>query len=591
MSGIAGTVRFDGVECDRNLLKRQLALLAGNRRVDESQSTAHEWAYGAVAIGATGLSSNDRHALPAAELLTSASDNAHVLAIDGELAVGQGTATAPSDLPFARASDGERLLGRLAQQGVHAFARTTGSFAFAWFERRTRRVWLVRDPMGLRPLYYHRNDRRLVFASDIRAILADPDTPRHANHVALQRIMLFGCSPDPYTAFEGIHRVAPAHALRVEPDGRCIPAAYWSVDDLPLSDEVGLLALLQARATLGSDDTSRPSVIADGSAGAELLRAVAGDDVRDTPESDAPWRPTSIEQLVSIFEEPTGDASSPALHAAVQVASDGGASGVLSALGSDELFGLQSSSRWRRYLTAARTHGEAFARAIGRSPEHQARSFSTSVRAPRTPDVRPLIVEAADGWGLIADETVSRAWLDLRAFGSLAEPFELLLNRWTGRSMRQQRALLALHTTLSAGKVIEMGRLARWGNIRIGTPFLTPEVIARALRANDDVRWGQLRYGKTSMPTALGGTRSVAATKSRDVEGAVVIRLRGDEVRELLLGWRTLQRGVVDVRRVEDRLRGLRRGDSAAASQLFRMAALEQWFRLFIDAPAAEVAA
>jgi asparagine synthase (glutamine-hydrolysing) len=105
-------------------------------------------------------------------------------------------------------------------------------FAFALYEAAAERLWLVRDPFGVKPLYYHCNRNRLVFSSEIRPLLLDPDTPRRPNHAALRQHALFGYAPDPDTAFADILRVPPASAMRVEADGRVAVEPYWQVEDL-----------------------------------------------------------------------------------------------------------------------------------------------------------------------------------------------------------------------------------------------------------------------------------------------------------------------------------------------------------------------
>ena len=96
--------------------------------------------------------------------------------------------------------------------------RFIGMFAIAIWDVQTQDLWLIRDRIGIKPLYYSLHHGRLTFASETKALLADPDQPREVNREAMADYLAFICSPGPDTLFKGIKKLAPGCLLRV--DGR-----------------------------------------------------------------------------------------------------------------------------------------------------------------------------------------------------------------------------------------------------------------------------------------------------------------------------------------------------------------------------------
>jgi asparagine synthase (glutamine-hydrolysing) len=117
-------------------------------------------------------------------------------------------------------------------------------FAFSIFDTRRNRLFLARDRLGIKPLYYHRGPTCFAFASEPKALLACPDIPRVLNLQAIQDYLVLGYTPSPATFFRQVHKLPPAHFLlqdlsprpgfpnhepRVEP--------YWDVSFQPGKDE------------------------------------------------------------------------------------------------------------------------------------------------------------------------------------------------------------------------------------------------------------------------------------------------------------------------------------------------------------------
>jgi asparagine synthase (glutamine-hydrolysing) len=105
--------------------------------------------------------------------------------------------------------------------------RIDGMYAFAVWDDRRRRLVLGRDRFGKKPLYYWSDGRRLVFGSEIKALLAHPDVPRRLDPRAIPAYLTFGYVPTPATFYDGVSSVPPGHVLTLDGDGLRVER-YWS---------------------------------------------------------------------------------------------------------------------------------------------------------------------------------------------------------------------------------------------------------------------------------------------------------------------------------------------------------------------------
>jgi asparagine synthase (glutamine-hydrolysing) len=136
---------------------------------------------------------------------------------------------------FRSHSDTEVMLAAFEAWGVReATTRFNGMFAFALWDRQTRALWLGRDRMGKKPLYYgFARDGALVFGSELKALAAYPGLERNISRDALALYLQYGYVPGPYSIFEGIYKAPPASLLRFD-DGVAEPESirYWSMLDV-----------------------------------------------------------------------------------------------------------------------------------------------------------------------------------------------------------------------------------------------------------------------------------------------------------------------------------------------------------------------
>ncbi|WP_054694507.1 asparagine synthase (glutamine-hydrolyzing) [Geotalea toluenoxydans] len=130
---------------------------------------------------------------------------------------------------FRTATDTEVLVHLYEEYGSDALSMVNGQFAFAIWDTRKKELFLARDRVGIRPLFYTRNDNRLVFASEIKAIFQDPAIKRELDLQALKQIFTFWTTVGDRTAFKDVHELRPGHFM-VFRDGKIVEEkAYWSL--------------------------------------------------------------------------------------------------------------------------------------------------------------------------------------------------------------------------------------------------------------------------------------------------------------------------------------------------------------------------
>jgi asparagine synthase (glutamine-hydrolysing) len=127
------------------------------------------------------------------------------------------------------ASDTEMILHAYEQWGEDCLSRFNGQFAFAIWDTRRKQLFMARDRLGVRPLFYTVQDGRLVFGSEIKAMLAVPGLRAEADPVALDQIFTFWSTLSPRTFFKGIVDLPPGHCLTAR-DGQVRIRPYWSLD-------------------------------------------------------------------------------------------------------------------------------------------------------------------------------------------------------------------------------------------------------------------------------------------------------------------------------------------------------------------------
>lgn len=136
---------------------------------------------------------------------------------------------------FRSRCDSEVIIHAYEEWGTECLQHFNGMFAFAIFDSQRQRVFIARDRLGVKPVYYWSDGVSFVFGSELKSLLAWPETPRQLNTRALQAYLIYEYVPEPESIFAGIHKLPAGHYLEVRADGsdrgcRTVdwqPERYW----------------------------------------------------------------------------------------------------------------------------------------------------------------------------------------------------------------------------------------------------------------------------------------------------------------------------------------------------------------------------
>lgn len=225
MCGIGGELRLDARKADQALLERMLEKLA--RRGPDHQGA---WYDGALSLGHRRLAVID---------LSERSQQPMCDAALGLTLVFNGAIYNYRELrqylqgrghSFNSAGDTEVILKAYAEWGAACVEHLIGMFAFALWDQRQQTLFLARDRLGIKPLYYSRTATAFRFASNTQALLQADDVDTRLDPIGLHhQLTLHGVIPAPRTILQGIRKLAPATSLTIDAQGNERLHTYWQL--------------------------------------------------------------------------------------------------------------------------------------------------------------------------------------------------------------------------------------------------------------------------------------------------------------------------------------------------------------------------
>ncbi|MDQ6717719.1 MAG: asparagine synthase (glutamine-hydrolyzing), partial [Gemmatimonadota bacterium] len=417
---------------------------------------------------------------------------------------------------FRSASDTEVLLESFRLWGEDCCERINGMFAFAIYDTERRRLFLARDRAGEKPLFYYERDGRLIFASELKAIMADPAVPRRMNAEALDHYVAYGYVPGSLCLLDGVKKLPAGHCLSYEIDSSDIRVRpYWTlpesysgspdVDPDNLVDEleslfadsvrrqlvadvpVGLLlsggldsslvvgmAARVAKGSLRTFNISFPGhgVYDEGPYAREVAKHFKTDHTELVAE---PATVSLLPELARQYDEPVGDSSMVPTYlvsrlvrekCTVALAGDGG----------DELFAgylhysrIQTQLRWRKMMP----------RIAELAAGHAAGLLPTGVRG-RT-YLRSLVRPVGDAWvdATLHFDAATRRGLSplLRAPAWESPEARRLSSGAGGNSLVQKMTRADFRTYLPDDILAKVDRASMLASLEVRAPFLDRHVI------------------------------------------------------------------------------------------------------------------
>ena len=225
MCGIYGLFRFDQQPIEQVLLKR-MAQLQQHRGPDDE---------GFLVDGNVGFAFRRLAILdlsPAGHQPMASADSTCWLVFNGEIYNHNELRRELEQYGhhFRSRTDTEVILAAYAQWGVDCLSRFNGMWGFALWDSRKQQLFCARDRLGIKPFYYHQDASRLIFASEIKALFADPQTPRQPNEQAVYTYLVFqDVQFGEETFFANIKQLPAAHYMLVDAQGIRFQR-YWQLD-------------------------------------------------------------------------------------------------------------------------------------------------------------------------------------------------------------------------------------------------------------------------------------------------------------------------------------------------------------------------
>lgn len=133
---------------------------------------------------------------------------------------------------FQSNSDTEVVLHAFAEWGTKCVDRFIGMFAFVIFDKATDTLYMCRDRVGVKPLFYYTKKDLLMFASELKAFHKHPSFEKKISSQGLHQYLLYGYVPEPYSIFENVCKLKAGHWLMVDlPSGKQTEERYWNAED------------------------------------------------------------------------------------------------------------------------------------------------------------------------------------------------------------------------------------------------------------------------------------------------------------------------------------------------------------------------
>ena len=531
------------------------------------------------------------------------------------------------------AVDTEVIVHLYEEFGAACVDHLRGMFAFALWDARRRQLMLARDRVGKKPLYYTYDDRALMFGSELKCLLAHPRVPRRVNPVALHHYLTLQYVPDPLSAFDGIHKLPPAHRLIWSRTDLAVER-YWDVTYEPKLQGSATELLGRVRDTV--TDAVRVRLMSDVPLGAHLSGGIDSSIVVgvmsqlvDTPvrtftvgfEEDAfselaharavarhfgtehheimvtPRALDVLPRLVAHFDEPFADPAAIPLwylseftrrHVTVALNGDGGDEAFA---GYQRYFADPVADLYRAVPAAVREH--AFDPLLARLPARTDRPVERSYTAAARLLARAARLSHAASvvrWGSYFDETQKAAlYTDAMAAAvparSSASVLEETFARAPARHRLDRTLYTDLHNYLPGALLVKADRMAMAHSLEARSPLLDQHVVELAARL--PVRWKvRGRETKRALRAAFADMLPPAITRRSKMGFSVPLAawFRGplyDAARDMLLSPASHIQEYVRADAARSLLEQNRRGAVDHGKRLWALLNLESWLRRF----------
>jgi asparagine synthase (glutamine-hydrolysing) len=628
MCGIAGAVSFDPARPVTEPLLSQMIATLRHRGPDDGGV----WTDGVAGLASRRLAVIDLS--PRGRMPMANEDGSLHISFNGEVYNFQSLRPGLESRGHRLQSntDTETILHLYEEEGTDCLRRLRGMFAFVLWDAPRRTLFVARDRLGKKPLFYYHGVRSFVFGSEPKALLQHPDVPAEPDPIAIHHYLAYGYVPSPASAFAGIRKLPPAHYLLVR-DGQVSVHRYWSLryrDKLRGSD-----AELTEQAMAVLQEAVRLRLISDVPLGAllsggidsgtivALMRRLTGGPIRtfsigfeqpeydelayarqvaarfETEHHEEVVRPSAAEilpRLVWHYNEPFADSSAvPTFavsrmarqHVTVALTGDGGDE---SFLGYDRYLATELT---RRAASVPRPVRRGLAGLTNLFPQGSPKSVGYRLqRLVGVLDLPPR--RQYSRWMACADDQ-ARSDLYAPEFAALlngTDPVSLLERAYDASdapTFVEASAHADVQLYLPDDLLVKMDIASMANSLEVRSPLLDHEVVEFAARLPRRLKLRGL-VQKYLLKRAMKGVLPDAVLRRKKMGFGVPIDhwLRG-ELREMahdvLLGQRARGRGYFRPDAVRRYLDEHTRAERRHHTVLWSLLMLELWHRMFIDGP------
>ncbi len=532
---------------------------------------------------------------------------------------------------FQTNSDTEAIVHAYEEYGAACVEHLRGMFAFALWDARARKLFVARDRVGKKPLYYAlTKDGAFVFGSELKSLLEHPGVERETNPEALDAYLTFGYVPDPLCIFKGVEKLPPGHHLTFA-DGCISIERYWDFLYEPTETRAEEDYIEELQALL--DEAVRVRLVADVPLGAFLSGGVDSSAVVGlmARQMGQPVKTFSIgfnedsynelkyarvaakhfntehhefvvtpdicdivDELVWHFDEPFADSSAIPTYMVSKMARDY-VTVVLSGDGGDELF-----AGYTRYVTDRKRSGFALlprflrrglVQPLSRRLPHGARGRNYLYNVTLDPVDRYIdsvsMFTSLNSLSLYTEDFRRR----LRAGDDSRAMFQRLASKVTTNEPLDALLYLDSKTYLPGDILTKVDRMSMAASLEARVPLLDHKLIEFVTRIPASLKMKGLE------------TKYIFKRAVRDIVPAEILnrpkqgfgvpieqwinnQLR-ERIRETLTERRAQERGLTEPRYVSLMLDEHERGRRDHSAQLWSLFMLELWHRTFVDLPSA----
>ena len=542
---------------------------------------------------------------------------------------------------FRSDCDTEVLLAMYAEYGQEMLERLNGIFAFAIWDRSRRELFLARDRLGVKPLYWAQRGDTLAFASEVKALLPALGRPRLRRDVVPQ-FLTFLWVPDPDTLFEGVYKLAPGHCATFA-GGRLAVHRWWDMsfapDDRPVDEwapDVAAAVQAAVRRQMVSDvplgsflsggiDSS--AIVAEmcavttpitaysvGFSQADLAHEIVPDDLRyarlmasrfGVDHHEQLLEPNVVDllpKLVWHMDEPVADPAAIATYLICSAARER-LTVILSGMGGDEIF-----AGYPRHLAAQLTRPAGLVPPrLARGMRHATERHLTLGRPGRLRGPRRNLMKLMRG----IDATPAERYLtycsyyrepelhallaeDLRGADPFARHREHL-ERVSGEHWLNQLLYLDLKTFLPCLNLTYTDKMSMAASTEVRVPLLDDELVALSGAIPPKLKLRRLTRKYVFKRSQVGRLPKDVIWRRKAGFGAPVRAWLSTDLKpmvdDLLSPEVVSDRGLLEPAEVQRIRQAGEDGQEDNALRIWALLTLELWQREFLDRPAAEHAA